>query len=570
LKGHALRFHVLAVDYDGTIAHNGKVDAPTIDALERVRASGRKLLLVSGRELTDLRRDFDREDLFDAIVAENGALLYEPASRTEQSLAEEPPQAFIAALETAGVTPLSTGRVVVATWEPNETKVLEVIRDLGLEWQITFNKGAVMVLPPGVNKGTGLEAALEALSLSPHNVAGVGDAENDHAFLASCEFSAAVSNALPFVKERADFVSDSDHGAGVADVIERLLADDLAALACDLQRHLFYIDDADGICVRPYGESLLVAGASGSGKSTVAHSFREALHERGYQYCIIDPEGDYEGAEGVVHFGDPDHRPNDDSVLQHLADPRANAVVNLLGMPLEDRPGYFAKLLARLLELRQRTGHPHWIIIDEAHHMLPTGWAPSSVVMPETLGSVLLVTVHPESVAADVLAKIDLVVGVGPQAHEAVTAFATARGDAAPASLPAGEARKAIAWRPAGGTPPAMFAPKRPKGEMHRHKRKYAEGDLQDNSFYFQGPEGKLNLRAQNLTIFVQMADGVDDDTWLHHLRRGDYSRWFRDCVKDADLADITATVESSTPDDATASRDAIKAAIDERYTAST
>ena len=46
-----------------------------------------------------------------------------------------------------------------------------------------FNKGAVMILPSGVNKATGLAAALEELGLSPHNVVGVGDAENDHAFL---------------------------------------------------------------------------------------------------------------------------------------------------------------------------------------------------------------------------------------------------------------------------------------------------------------------------------------------------------------------------------------------------
>ena len=50
-----------------------------------------------------------------------------------------------------------------------------------------------------------------------------------------------------------------------------------------------------------------------------------------------------------------------------------------------------------------------------------------------------------------------------------------------------------------------------------------------DKSFYFRGPEGKLNLRAQNLMLFLQLADGVDDETWLHHLRQGDYSGWFRE-----------------------------------------
>ncbi len=568
-----MRFLVLAFDYDGTLAKDGRVGEATIDALERARASGRKLLLVSGRELDDLRRVFDHEDLFDCIVAENGAMLYWPAKREEQILAERPDELFVAALRAANVTPLSIGRVVVATWEPNEAAVLEVIRELGLDWQITFNKGAVMVLPPGVNKGTGLTAALEALALSSHNVLAIGDAENDLAFLSACECGCAVANALPFVKERADFVSALDHGAGVVDIVNRVLDDDFADATADLDRHLLFVSTGDnatpGVSVRPYGEAVLVAGASGSGKSTVAHAFRELLQERGYQYCIIDPEGDYEGAEGVVHFGDPDHRPNDESVLQHLADPRANAVVNLLGMSLDDRPGYLAKLLARLLELRGRTGHPHWIMIDEAHHMLPVGWERAASIMPETLDSVLMVTVHPESVAPNVLAKVDLVIGVGPQAHDAIESFARGVDRAVPGPKVLGEARKAIAWRPADDDGPLLFSPRQPRGDLHRHKRKYAEGDLQDNSFYFLGPERKLNLRAQNLTIFVQMADGVDDETWLHHLRRHDYSQWFRECVKDPELADIAAKAEEAQADDVAASRDAIRSAIEDRYTAS-
>jgi len=564
-----VRFLVLAFDYDGTLALDGRVDATTIDALERAKASGRKLLLVTGRELTDLRRSFDREDLFDSIVAENGAVLYWPARREEQIIAEQPPEALVAALRGANITPLSIGRVVIATWEPNETAVLEVIHSLGLEWQITFNKGAVMVLPPGVNKGTGLAAALEALALSPRNVLGIGDAENDHAFLSSCECACAVANALPFVRERADMVTRFDHGAGVVDIINSVLADDFAAEAAGLRRHLLSISDhKDGeaaeVTVQPYGQTVLVAGASGSGKSTVAHAFREELQQRGYQYCIVDPEGDYEGAEGVVHFGDPDHRPNDDSVLQHLHDPRSNAVVNLLGMPLEDRPAYLARLLARLLELRTRTGHPHWIMIDEAHHMLPVGWRPTS--MPEKLGSVLLVTVHPESVAPDVLAKVDLFIGVGARGQEALAAFARALKRTPPGAH--AEAGKAIAWR-TNEAHPIVFIPRQPRGELHRHRRKYAEGDMQDDSFYFQGPEQRLNLRAQNLTVFLQIAEGVDDETWLHHLRRRDYSRWFRECVKDPELAEAAAAAELTHSDDVDAGRTAIRTAIEDRYTAS-
>ena len=101
--------------------------------------------------------------------------------------------------------------------------MLETIRDLGLELQVIFNKGAVMVLPAGVNKASGLVAALDELGLSPHNVVGVGDAENDHAFLAACECAVAVANALPTIKERADHVTAGEDGDGVRELIDALI-----------------------------------------------------------------------------------------------------------------------------------------------------------------------------------------------------------------------------------------------------------------------------------------------------------------------------------------------------------
>ncbi|MCA1854064.1 MAG: HAD-IIB family hydrolase, partial [Beggiatoa sp.] len=210
-----MRYFALATDYDGTLAHGGVVSAATVEALERFCETGRKLFLVTGRELPDLMRVFPRLDLFDRVVAENGALIYCPATREEQSLGEAPPDVFVNALRERDIAPLSVGRVIVATWHPNEERVLETIRDLGLELQVIFNKGAVMVLPSGINKATGLCAALTQLGLSPHNVVGIGDAENDHAFMQSCECAVAVENALPMVQERADYVTAADHGARV-------------------------------------------------------------------------------------------------------------------------------------------------------------------------------------------------------------------------------------------------------------------------------------------------------------------------------------------------------------------
>ena len=223
-----MRFVALATDYDGTLATEGVVDDATIDALERLRVSGRRLIIVTGRRSEDLRAVFPRLDLFERVVTENGAVLYDHAARTERLLTDAADERFIAALRERGVEPLSIGNVVVATSRLHETTVLESIRELGLGLQVVLNKGNAMVLPAGVDKASGLRAALRDLRLSPHNVVGVGDAENDATFLSLCGYSVAVANALSALKQRADLVTDAGYGAGVLELVERLLRDDLA------------------------------------------------------------------------------------------------------------------------------------------------------------------------------------------------------------------------------------------------------------------------------------------------------------------------------------------------------
>jgi hydroxymethylpyrimidine pyrophosphatase-like HAD family hydrolase len=221
-----MRFDVLATDYDGTIAHDGVVDQATVDALELWRRSGRRLLMVTGRELSDLFNTFAHSALFDLIVAENGAVLYEPATQKIDLVASAPPPALIERLSAEQI-PMSVGHSIVATVEPYEHQVLAAIRDLGLEWHVIFNKGAVMALPAEVTKATGLAAALTALGLSAERIIGVGDAENDQAFLRACGLAVAVANALPSVKELAHVVTVGARGAGVTELIHRVLAGEL-------------------------------------------------------------------------------------------------------------------------------------------------------------------------------------------------------------------------------------------------------------------------------------------------------------------------------------------------------
>jgi HAD superfamily hydrolase (TIGR01484 family) len=240
-----MSYLALATDYDGTLATDGKVDRATLNALEQWKAAGRKSILITGRRLDDFHTVFSRFDLFDLVIAENGALLYRPADQSEQTLSEPPPDAFIQQLQERilqaeqpqtvpgefnklvddrGLQSLAIGRVIVATWTPHDVTVQEVIQELGIrDLQIIMNKGAVMILPVGVDKGLGLRAAAQELQLPLDSIAGVGDAENDTAFLALCGYSVAVANALPELKEQVDWVSKGDRGAGVVELIDRLL-----------------------------------------------------------------------------------------------------------------------------------------------------------------------------------------------------------------------------------------------------------------------------------------------------------------------------------------------------------
>ncbi len=564
-----MRYVALACDYDGTLATDGRVDEPTLAALGRVRDSGRRLILVTGRRLDDLQSVFPEYRLFDRIVAENGAVAYDPARRETRRLADPPPAAFTATLVERGVTPIDTGEVIVATWRPNEMAVLSAIRDLGLELQVIFNKEAVMVLPPGVNKASGLLAVLAEMSLSPHNVVAVGDAENDHALLQACECGVAVANALPMLKERADLVTSADHGAGVAELIGRLLANDLDDLAASLKRHEILLGRDGGgleVCLPPYGHSVLLAGTSGGGKSTLAGAFLERLAERGYQFCLVDPEGDREGFERGVMLGTARKVPEPSEVMTVLDTPAQNAIVNLTGLPRDERPRFFETLLPRLQELRSATGRPHWIVLDEAHHLLPRDRPSSRAVVPQRLRSALLITLEPSTIAPEVLQSIDTLLVLGEDAGAALADFASTAGEGgAAAEVPRVELGEAAIWE-RGSLHARAFRIEPPRSTHRRHRRKYAEGELvEDEHFAFRGPEGKLNLRAENLRSFVRIAEGVDEDTWLHHYRKGDFSRWFRHVIKDEELArEAEEAEEAGLP--ASEGRARIREMVEKRY----
>jgi len=566
-----MRYLTLVADYDGTLAEHDRIPEQTAEALRRLRISGRRAIMVTGRRLADLLRVCSCPELFDLIVAENGGVLYSPSARRTTIVTQPPPKALLQALRARRVEPLEIGDVIVATLESQRSAVQETLWQLGLEHQLIANRGSVMVLPPGVNKASGLALALRKLGLSRHEAVGIGDAENDHSFLQCCECAAAVANAVPSLKANVDFVTAGEGPQGVRELIDELIADDLVRLQDVLERDrilLGYGEDDRPVWVTPYGCNILVAGASASGKSTLTAGVVERLLEMDYQVCIVDPEGDYGTLEQVVALGNQLRAPSVSEILGILEDPKVNLSLNLLGVPLGDRSEFLAQLMPNLHALRARTGRPHWLVLDEAHHMAPPTWGPIERELPRQLGEVLVVTVQPEHISPTLLATVDIVVATGPDPERTLGEFARAtKRDLAWPEYLAYQPGKVVVWFARAGQAPFPMTPQPGRAERIRHLRKYAEGDLRWHSFYFRGPHGKTNLKAHNLAIFSHLAQGIDEETWMFHLLRGDYSRWFRDAIRDAHLADEASRLERRDDLAPWQTRELIRELISSRYT---
>lgn len=566
-----MRYLALVADYDGTLASHDEVSDATVRALERLRTSGRRAILVTGRRLDDLLAVCSCARLFDLIVAENGGVVYDPETRDEIRLANPPSKRLVQALLARGIEPLEIGQVLVATVAAHRATVQDVVSELGLELQVICNRSAVMVLPAGINKATGMESALRKLGLSRHEVVGIGDAENDHSFLERCECAVAVANAIPSIREAAALVTRAENGDGVRELIDALIANDLRSIGDELRQHWIVLGKrTDGTAVQlpPYGRNVLIAGPSGSGKSTLTAAIVERLISKDYQICVVDPEGDYGTLRDVVALGNQWRTPSVNEVLSLLEDPKLNLSVNLLGLPLADRPDFFAQLVPNLNAMRARTGRPHWLVLDEAHHMLPDTWGHTSSTLPQKLHETILVTVHPDHVAPAILSSIDVVVAIGHSPERTLAKFSAATGQALtwPEDL-SYQPDRVIFWWLGEGRPPFSMQPQPGRAERIRHLRKYAEGDLRWHSFFFRGPNGRHNLKAQNLVVFSQIAEGISEETWMFHLRRGDYSRWFRHCIKDAYLADETERIARRGDLAPWQTRQMIRELVSSRYT---
>ncbi len=548
-----MKFGVLALDYDGTIACDGVLDPDVRSAIAEVRAHGIAVVIVTGRILSELERVAGDLHFVDAVVAENGAVLWF-ANGYSRHLTFPTSIQFLQELSRRGLE-FKAGQCVVELDASAAPQALAIIRDLELPLVQLFNRGRLMVLPQAVSKGAGLREALATLRLSVHNAIAIGDAENDHDLLAACELGVAVAWGSRLLQEAADEVLPGEGPTAVAAYI-RQVASDLRLPPEKIGQHRLSLgtaEDGRELTIATRGLNSLIAGDPRSGKSWVTGLMCEQLILQGYSVCVIDPEGDYRTLEtlpGVVVFGGEDPPPELPDLARVLHHPDMSVVIDLSHAPYQDKINYMKSLLPMLAAIRRTTGLPHRIVIDEAHYFLHDPNV--GELLDLTLGAYTLVTYRLADLDAHLRNAMECIIvkrTTDPREIHTLMQILQAKGGC---SIP-------VATLSSLGIEEAILLPGLqetglqcltfklfPRLTSHvRHKAKYLDVQLlAEQGFWFTDGGGTLAGPARTLKEFLALLQLASPSVLVGHAHREDFSRWIADVFHDHALASEIRKVE--------------------------
>lgn len=556
-RGALLRPRALACDFDGTLASADAIAGPVKEALHAARRSGIRLILITGRTFFDLTRVCDCLELFEVVVAENGAVLYWPTSGALRCNAPPPPEALRRELDRRGVA-YQLGHVVVGATRGDEPAIRAALAASGVSLEIVYNRGFLMLLPTGVDKGSGIRRALQHLGLSHHDVLAIGDAENDLALFAACGWSACPGSAESAALRAADWIFPGHDGDAIAAALVGPITTGLP-IGQGLRHRIqigWHAATAAPMSLPARGANILIHGDSASGKSWLAGALVEQVRAQQYSVCVVDPEGDYATFDRSLETAcvDVDALVDIPGAIDRLErDPGACVVLDLADL---SHPGKLeaVRLIFRLLRaVRRRTGSPHWIVLDEAHYYLhPEGVSDEDVAMDE--GGICALTYRPSWLRPTVVEAMDVVISARTT-ETSELAFVTSRflaraghttsAEPAIADLPVG--RFVITQANEDGRLSAATFVPIPRATPHiRHRTKYADAVVEtDRQFLFRARDGRTCAQADSLGAFCRELRVVSREVLGDHAQRGDFSRWVLDVFGDRDLARQIAKVES-------------------------
>ncbi len=548
-----MKFSVLALDYDGTIACDGVLSPEVQAAIVEVRARGVVVVIVTGRVLSDLKRVAGNLDFVDAVVAENGAVLSFPNGQT-RPLGHCPPQAFLDALCRRGIQ-FQAGECVIETDAGMAQQILAVIRELELPLVLVFNRSRLMILPQAISKSTGFQAALNVLRLSAHNSIGIGDAENDHELLSACEIGVAVSWGSLALQKDADEIIQGVGPPAVAEYV-RQVSRRMRLREASTSRHKISVgagSDGKPVAFSIDGRNALIVGDPQAGKSWAAGLACEQMILQGYCVCVVDPEGDYgslESLPGVVVLGGADYPPDLPDVARALRHFDLSAVINLSRIGYEEKVSYLKALLPMLASLRRTTGLPHRIVVDEAHYFLSE--ANVTELLDFELGAYTIVTYRPSDLHTDLRRGLHVIIAKRLTQAKEVQTLLTMAGNK---NLEAEWTKILGALEPevaallpgqdeAGGMLQRFKLSPRMTPHV-RHRSKYFDVEVASGyEFVFTENGSIFGPPARSLKQFVTLLRDKSHSCLDGHARRGDFSRWIAGTFHDHQLASDVRKIE--------------------------
>ena len=535
-----MKLSVIALDYDGTIARDDRLDTPMREAIADARRRGVAVMLVTGRRLDDLRRVAGKLQFVDSVVAENGALVHFPDGGLTTTLAPPIPPAFITRLQREGIT-FQAGQCLIEADASAAPRMLDVIRELELPIVLVFNRSRVMALAQGVSKATGLSAALETLRKSSRNAVAVGDADNDHELLRFAEVGAAVEWGSPSLRAAADIVIGGTGPVAVADFIRRVAATGRLPAIPRARRRLILGNTQDGrefsLAVR--GRNVLIMGETNSGKSWLAGLLCERLILHGYSLCVIDPEGDYrtlDALPGVRVLGGEDDPPTPRALLHALRYPDRSVVIDLSCMEHHAKLAYIRSVLPALNVMRRRTGTPHRIIVDEGHYFLED--AIKHKLLDLSFNGYTVITYWPSQLPRELVTATEVILVTRESNRAEIDALRPHGAACEHLDDSAWDVLHTLRMDQAAALPVTAEAGPHLQvftiGERltpHvRHRQKYVDVPVSDHqAFVFHSKDRPKTSSAHTLREFVMVLNGFGVTQADGYLRRRDFSRWIAD-----------------------------------------
>lgn len=560
-----MKILALACDFDETIAPRGRIATELLPEFDRARALGQKLILVTGRELDDIRRVCPELNRFDLVVAENGAVLFDPVTEKVELLADAPSPNLLEALKEREI-PFSVGRVIVSTRQPHETRVLEAIKDLGLELHLIFNKGAVMVLPAGVSKAFGLKAALRRLEISRHNVAAIGDAENDHSLLECSAYGVAVANSVESLKAKADLVTGSPSSMGVLELIAMICNPKASIHTASFDRHRIRLSSkVPEAGFDPARGSILMLSKKGRERDAITYAVTQAISKAGYQLCLLNFSDGMPRVSsiGTTSVGSATAAATSADLIAALVDPSRSVVVTVSRDSTPAVKTETEAIFKNLVEFCHLRGRPHFIIINEPEQALAHGINLGSL-FEISHSTFVYITASPSQHDRPTTPRFNTVLATGTNGIDTYRQWCIDNEggvDSFP-DIPA-DPFTTLIWT-SGRSEPYVVQIDEPTEQISTVKPSMDAPLEASRQFCFRGPQGAMSLTASTIRQFLEMGAGIDEDTWKYHFNKRDYSNWISRQLGLPDLASAVEKIEKNaafTPSEARVSMDKLLSA---------